>query len=210
MSLPQTQIRYTEDQYLAMERESEERHEYLDGQIYAMAGESPQHGDICTNLTGELRNQLKGTPCRLWTKDSKVRSGPLPKRRHSTKGLYSYPDAVILCGEPQFLDEYQDVLINPRAIIEVLSPSTEDFDSDEKFRRYRTFNPSLTDYLVVAQDRPLIEHFARQENGQWVIAASVTELSGSVHIASVNCTLQLAEVYDRVKFPEEEEELDGE
>ncbi|MGH9938563.1 MAG: Uma2 family endonuclease [Blastocatellia bacterium] len=210
MSLLQTQIRYTEDQYLAMERESEERHEYLDGQIYAMAGESPQHGDICTNLTGELRNQLKGTPCRLWTKDSKVRSGPLPKRRHSTKGLCSYPDAVILCGEPQFLDEYQDVLINPRVIIEVLSPSTEDFDSDEKFRRYRTFNPSLTDYLVVAQDRPLIEHFARQENGQWVIAASVTELSGSVHIASVNCTLQLAEVYDRVKFPEEEEELDDE
>jgi Uma2 family endonuclease len=210
MSLPQTQIRYTEDQYLAIERESEERHEYLDGQIYAMAGESPQHGDICTNLTGELRNQLKGTPCRLWTKDTKVRSGPMPKRRHSIKGLYSYPDAVIVCGKPQFLDEHQDVLINPRVIIEVLSPSTEDFDSDEKFRRYRTFNPSLTDYLVVAQDRPLIEHFARQENGQWVIAASITDLSGSVHIASVNCTLRLAEVYDRVEFPEEEEELDDE
>jgi Uma2 family endonuclease len=205
MSLPQAQIRYTEDQYLSMERESKERHEYLDGQIFAMAGESPQHGDICTNLTGELRNQLKGTPCRLWTKDSKVRSGPLPKRRHSIKGLYSYPDAVIVCGEPQFLDEYEDVLINPRVIIEVLSPSTKAFDSDEKFRRYRMFNPSLTDYLVVAQDSPLIEHFARQENGQWVIAATVTQLSGSVHIASVNCTLQLAEVYDRVTFPEEEE-----
>jgi Uma2 family endonuclease len=206
MSLPKEQIRYTEDQYLSIEREADERHEYLDGQIYAMAGESPQHGDICTNLTGELRNQLKGTPCRLWTKDTKVRSGPMPKRRDSIKGLYSYPDAVVVCGKPQFLDEHQDVLINPRVIIEVLSPSTEDFDSDEKFRRYRTFNPSPTDYLVVAQGRPLVEHFARQENGQRVIAATVTELSGSVHIASVNCTLQLAEVYDRVTFPEEPED----
>lgn len=212
MSLPQTQIRFTEDHYLAMERESEERHEYLDGQIYAMAGESPQHGDISVNIIREISSQLRGTPCRLWTKDTKVRSGPLPKRRHSIKGLYSYPDAVIICGEPQFLDEYQDVLINPKVIIEVLSPSTESFDSDEKFRRYRMFNPSLTDYLVVAQDRPLIEHFARQENGQWVIAASVIELSGSVRIASVNCVLQLAEVYDRVTFPglEEDEELDDE
>jgi Uma2 family endonuclease len=210
MSLPQEQIRYTEDQYLSIERESEERHEYLDGQIYAMAGESPQHGDICTNLTREISAQLKGTPCRLWTKDTKVRSGPMPKRRHSIKGLYSYPDAVIVCGKPQFLDEHQDVLINPRVIIEVLSPSTEDFDSNEKFRRYRTFNPSLTDYLVVAQDRPLVEHFARQENGQWVIAASVTESSGSVHIASVNCTLRLTEVYDRIEFSEEEEEPDDE
>jgi Uma2 family endonuclease len=210
MSLPQSQIRYTEDQYLSIERESEERHEYLDGQIYAMAGESPQHGDICTNLTGGLWNQLIGTPCRLWTKDTKVRSGPMPKRRHSIKGLYSYPDAIIVCGKPQFLDEHRDVVINPKVIIEVLSPSTEGFDTNEKFRRYRTFNPSLTDYLVVAQDRPLIEHFALQENGQWVIAASVTELSGSVHIASINCTLLLEEVYDRVEFPEEEEEPDDE
>src|SRR5215510_13754125 len=99
MSLPQTQIRYTEDQYLSMERESDERHEYVDGQVYAMAGESPQHGDICTNITGELRGQLKGSPCRLWSKDTKVRSGPLPKRRHSIKGMYSYPDLLIVCGE---------------------------------------------------------------------------------------------------------------
>src|SRR5215468_5236312 len=194
MSLSQAQIRYTEDQYLSIEREADERHEYLDGRIYAMAGESPQHGDICTNLTREVSAQLKGTRCRLWTKDTKVRSGPMPKRRHSIKGLYSYPDAVIICGKPQFLDEYKDVLINPRVIIEVLSPSTEAFDSNEKFRRYRTHNPSLTDYLIVAQNQPSIEHFARQENGQWVIAASVTDLSGSIHIASVNCTLQLAEI----------------
>lgn len=205
MSLPQTQIRYTEDQYLSMEREADERHEYLDGQIYAMAGESPEHGAICTNLTGEIRNQLKGTRCQAFSKDMKVRSGPLPRRRYSQKGLYSYPDLVVVCGELQFPDENRDVLINPKVIIEVASPSTAAFDFGEKFRRYRTFNPSLTDYLIVAQNRPSIEHFARQENGQWVIAASVVEMTESVHIASVNCALQLAEVYDRVTFPEEEE-----
>lgn len=206
MSLPQTRIRYTEDQYLSIEREAEERHEYIDGQIYAMAGESPEHGAICTNLTGEIRAQLKGTRCQAFSKDMRVRSGPLPRRRYSQKGLYSYPDLMVVCGEMQFLDENRDVIINPKVIIEVASPSTGDFDRGEKFQRYRTHNPSLTDYLIVAQNSPFIEHFARQENGQWMIVASAVELSESVHIASINCILQLTEVYDRVEFPEEEEE----
>jgi len=204
MSLPQPLVHYTEEDYLAFERESEERHEYLDGEIYLMAGESPQHGDVSTNLTISIGTQLRGTPCRVWSKDTKVRSGPLPKRKNSTKGLYSYPDALVVCGEPQFLDEHKDVLINPKVIIEVLSPTTEAFDCNEKFRRYRTFNPSLTDYLLVSQDKPVIQHFAKQDDGQWVIAATITGLSGKVHIASVNCTLQLAEVYDRVNFPDPE------
>jgi Uma2 family endonuclease len=210
MSLPRAQIRFTEDQYLLMERESEERHEYLDGQIYAMAGESPEHGAICTNLIADIGLQLRRTPCQAFAKDMRVRSGQLPRRRHSQKGLYSYPDLVIVCGELQFLDENRDTLINPKVIIEVASPSTGAFDRGEKFRRYRAHNPSLTDYLIVAQNHLFIEHFALQENGQWVIAASVTDLSGSVHVASINCTLLLAEVYDRVEFPEEEEGLDDE
>jgi Uma2 family endonuclease len=208
MSSPQKQIRYTEDQYLATERESEARHEFLDGQIYAMAGESPEHGTICTNLTIDIGLQLRGTPCQVFAKDMKVRSGPMPRRRYSQKGMYSYPDLLIVCGALQFLDEHRDVLINPKVIIEVLSPTTEAFDCNEKFRRYRTFNPSLTDYLVVAQDRPSIQHFELRESGEWVIAASATELSDRVDIASVNCALQLAEVYDRVTFPEIEEEFE--
>ena len=136
-------------------------------------------------------------------KDMIVRSGPLPRRRYSQKGLYSYPDLVVVCGEMQFLDENRDVIINPKVIVEVASPSTEAFDYGEKFLRYRTFNPSLTGYLIVAQDRPSIEHFALREDGLWKIADSVVELSGSVHIDSIDCTLRLAEVYDRVEFPEE-------
>jgi Uma2 family endonuclease len=143
-----------------------------------MAGESPQHGDICVNLVRELSAQLRGTPGRVWTKDAKVRSGPLPRRRYPVKGLFSYPDLVIVCGEPQFLDEHRDVLINPRVTIEVLSPNTEAFDRGEEFRRYRRYNPSLTDYLVVAQSQPLVEHFARQPDGLWVIAACGERVSG--------------------------------
>jgi len=210
MSVPQSQIRYTEDQYLSIEREADERHEYLDGQIYAMAGESPEHGAIGANLTREVSAQLKGTRCQAFAKDMRVRSGPLPRRRYSQKGLYSYPDLLVVCGEIQFIDENRDVIINPKVIIEVASPSTGAFDRGEKFRRYRTHNPPLSDYLIVAQNLPFIEHFALREDGLWVIAASAVELSESVHIASINCALQLAEVYDRVEFPEEEEEPDDE
>src|SRR5205085_11633430 len=94
MSLPQSQPNVIVEEYLNLERESEERHEYLDGQIYAMAGESEEHGDICVNIVGELRTQLRGRPCRVWTKDVKVRSGPTPEPYQTTRGLFSYPDVV--------------------------------------------------------------------------------------------------------------------
>lgn len=197
---------YTEDEYLALERASQERREYVDGQIYLMAGESEAHGTICVNLTVEIGSQLKGTPCRAFSKDTKVRSGPLPKTRYSAEGLYSFPDLLVVCGERQYLDEHQDVLLNPKVIIEVLSPSAEAFDRGEKFARYREHLDSLTDYVLVAQSRPLIEHFAREENGKWVIAATATDLSQSVVLSSIGCTLRLSDVYDRIVFSEAEPE----
>jgi len=200
MSLPRSRARHTVEEYLALERTSDERNEYLDGEVFAMAGESPEHGAICTNLVAELRNQLKGTRCQAFSKDLKVRSGPLPLKPRSMKGLFSYPDVVIVCGEPQFLDKHRDVLLNPAVIIEVLSPTTEAFDRGEKFRRYRTFSPSLTDYIVVAQQLPLIEHFKRNAEGLWFIAASVQEMERNVEVASINCSLRMNEVYDRVTF----------
>src|SRR5512145_1192838 len=106
MRLPHTPPRYTIAEYLALERTSSERHEYLDGYVYAMAGESPEHGDICANLVIDIGTQLRGGPCRVWTKDTKVRSGPISQTRRSLKGLFSYPDLVIVCGEPQFHDTY--------------------------------------------------------------------------------------------------------
>jgi Uma2 family endonuclease len=203
MSLPQSQTLCTVEEYLALERDAEERHEYFDGLIYAMAGESPNHGAICVNLTRIISTQLLGTSCQVFSKDMKVRSGPIPKTRYTTKGLFSYPDLLVVCGELQFHDEHRDVLLNPTVIVEVLSPTTEAFDRGEKFQRYRMHIPTLTDYIVVSQNRAWIEHFARQDNGQWVIAASVIELPESLVIASIGCTLRLSDVYDRVTFPPE-------
>src|SRR2546423_11275290 len=102
MSLPKSETPpeplYTVEEYLRMERKSEARHEYIDGLVYAMAGESPAHGDICVNLIAELRIQLRGTPCRVWTKDAKVLSGPTIRSSRSMEGMFSYPDLVVVCG----------------------------------------------------------------------------------------------------------------
>jgi Uma2 family endonuclease len=180
MSLPHSQPRYTVEEYLALERASEERYEFLDGQVYLMAGESPAHGTICTNISGQLYNQLRGKPCQVFSKDMKVRSGPQPQSPDESRGLYTYPDLVVVCGEPQFHDEYCDVLLNPTIIIEVLSPATEAFDRGEKWSRYQTWLPSLTHYLLVSQSKPQLEQYLRQPNGGWFYSL-VKGLEGSLH-----------------------------
>ncbi len=199
MSVALRELQFTAAEYLAAERETDERNEYLDGYVYRMAGESPEHGAICTNLTASLHGQLLGKPCQAFSKDTKVRSGPLPERLHSTKGLYSYPDLVVVCGKLQFLDENRDVLLNPTVIIEVSSPTTEHFDRGEKWMRYQHWLPTLTDYVIVAQTRPAIDHYQRAEGNSWLYMG-ISE-TGSLHIPSIKCTLVLSEVYDRIEFP---------
>ncbi|MGL6096961.1 MAG: Uma2 family endonuclease, partial [Fimbriiglobus sp.] len=153
------------------------------------------------NLAVVFGAQLKGTPCRGRTKDTKVRSGKLgPWNPRATAGMYSYPDLVIVCGEPEFLDDFTDVLINPTVIVEVLSPSTESFDRGEKFSRYGDWNPTLTDYLLVSQDKPRVEHFTRQPAGKWLLERT-DGLSATVSIPSIGVLLGLADVYERVTFP---------
>jgi Uma2 family endonuclease len=199
--------RFTVEEYLAFERTAEERHEYLDGRLYAMAGESPNHGTICTNLVISVGSQLRGSPCRAFSKDTKVRCGPY--RAPTREGLYAYPDLVIVCGAMQFHDQAQDVLLNPQVIIEVLSPSTAAFDQGEKFRRYRTWLPTLTDYVLVSQDRPLIDHYQRTTPGRW--AFEILEgLDAHLALPSIGCTVPLADVYERLAFlPMEEDAPDA-
>lgn len=196
----QPQPRHTVEAYLMLERDSAERHEYLDGDIYLMAGESPEHGAICMNLSILIGSQVRGTPCQAFAKDTKVRSGPTPRPGTSMQSLFSYPDLLVVCGGLQFHDPSRDVLLNPTLIIEVLSDSTEAFDRGEKFRRYRTWLPTLTDYLLVARDRPLIDHYHRVDDNRWELV-SVEGLEASVYLASINCTLPLVDVYDRIAFP---------
>jgi Uma2 family endonuclease len=204
MALPQAESLYTVAEYLAFERSADERHEYLDGYLYAMAGESLNHGTICTNLVIALGTQLRGTPCLLLSKDMKIRSSPLPQTPQFRKGLFSYPDLVMVCGEPLFHDTHRDVLLNPRVIIEVLSPSTEAFDRGGKFLRYQTWNPTLTDYVLVSQDAPILEHFIRRDDGSWSYYVH-RGMERQVSIASVGCTLRLADVYDRIVFPADQD-----
>jgi Uma2 family endonuclease len=205
MGLAQPKPSYTIEEYLALERQSEERHEYLDGQIYAMAGESLEHSRICVNLASALHAQLRGKPCEVLSPNMKVRSGPYIKQQKTNKGLFSYADVTVICGEPLFHDQHRDVLLNPTVIIEVLSPTTESFDRGGKFLRYRTHIETLNDYVLVSQDKPLIEHYLRQPHGQWLLS-SVSGLESSLYLASIDCHLHLAEVYDRVTFSDEEAE----
>lgn len=213
MATPQQKLIFTEAEYLAFERQAEERHIFIDGQIQAMAGESFAHGRISVNLVRELGLALKGKACELLSKDMKVRSGPPQqvKPKWPPKGFFSYPDVVIFCGEPICHDAFQDVLLNPKVIIEVLSESTEAFDRGEKFRRYHEYNDTLTDYILVAQDKPYIEHFTRQPDSNWLLRR-IEGLAATLNIAAIDCRLQLAELYDRVLFPasEGEEEANGE
>ncbi len=190
--------RFTAEEYLAFERAAAERHEYLDGLIYAMAGESPDYGRICMNLGATLVPQLRHSGCEVFSKDLKVRCGLY--QAHTREGLYAYPDLVIICGALQFHAQADDVLINPTVIVEVLSPSTEAFDRGEKFLRYRTWLPTLMDYVLVAQDRPLLDHYHRQEESLWTLR-TLEGLREVLHLATVGCTVPLTEVYERIVFP---------
>jgi Uma2 family endonuclease len=203
MGLPKAKPVYTEQEYLDIERSSDERYQYLDGDIFLMAGERLPHGDICSNLVGSLVPQLKGTPCRTLSKDTKIRSGQTSKPILSRKGLYSYPDIVVVCGEPEYHDDHEDVILNPKVIMEVLSPSTEQFDRGEKWSRYQKWNPSLVDYVLISQVRPEIQHFCRKKGDTWTFR-TVAGLGESLKLSSIRCTIPLAEVFDRVTFSEDD------
>ena len=193
MSLQRALAVFTPDEYLALERQSEIRHEFLDGTVYAMAGESLAHSSICFNLAGAFHPQLRETNCRGFSPNMKVRAGEA--------GLYAYPDLAIVCGEAFFHDRHGDVLLNPTVIFEVLSRSTQTYDRGEKFERYKSIE-TLRDYVLVSQDRPRLEHFSRRPDGTW----SHAELDGpdaALTLDSINCRVALAEVYDRIEFAAE-------
>ena len=202
MGLPKSIL--SEDEYLAFERTALDRHQYVDGQIFAMAGASEEHNDITVNVVVSLSLQLGDGPCRVWVHDVRVRSGPLPKSPKRPAGLYSYPDIVVVCGEPKYLDEHKDVLLNPSALVEVLSESTEDFDRGLKLARYQRYNPTMTDYVLVCQDWPQIEHYHREKDGTWTYQIH-DGLKAIVKLPSIKCRLKAADVYKRVKFESPED-----
>lgn len=180
----------TPEEYLRRERLAEDKSEYLNGEIFAMTGASRQHNRITINISSSLNLQLKGRPCETYAVDMRV------KVRAS--GLYTYPDVAVVCGDPQFEDEYVDTLLNPTLLVEVLSQSTERYDRIAKTSYYRTID-SLTEHLLVAQDEIRLEQYVKRPNGQWLLS-EYRELDGAVELTSIGCELRLSDVYDRITF----------
>lgn len=181
---------YTPEEYLALERNAEFKSEYLDGRIVAMTGASIRHVTITTNVIGELRARLRGGRCRVFSGDMRIQIGG--GRR------YTYPDAAAVCGEVRVADGTPDSLLNPALIVEVLSPSTEAYDRGEKFLHYRTIE-SLQEYVLIAQDRVLVERFVR--GGDFWTLSTLTDLDVSLELVSVDCSIPLREIYYNVDAP---------
>ena len=185
--------RLTPEEYLAIERESEIRHQFYDGEMFAMSGASREHNLIAWNIGAALHGQLKDRACEAYSNDMRVKVDPT--------GLYTYPDIMVVCDEPKFEDEHVDTLLNPQVIFEVLSKATESYDRGKKFEHYRQLE-SLMDYLLVSQDEPHIEHFAKNVDGQWVLSEA-TGLDAAIELPTIHCQLALGDVYAKVKFTSE-------
>lgn len=181
-------MKCTVAEYLALERKAETKSELRDGEMLPMAGASLKHNRLVGNAAVTLHSQLRGTSCEVLMSAMRVR---VP-----STDLFTYPDVVVVCGQPEMDDAEGDTLLNPKLIVEVLSKSTEDYDRGTKFAHYRTL-PSLTDYVLIAQDSVHVEHFTRQGDGRWVLAETKDPRS-VLDLPSIGCRLAVADVYERV------------
>jgi len=179
----------TEEQYLAIERAAEFRSEFVDGEMFAMAGGSMSHLRLQQNLAGELHAFLRGSPCEAFGSDCRIRV---------SSQTYVYADVSVACG-PVMAGEHDDNLTNPVAIFEVLSPSTEKYDRGLKFQLYRTIN-SLKDYVLVSQEQVRIEQFTRQPDGTWTLR-DYQSPDEEIKIDSIGVAIPLRRIYERVDIP---------
>jgi Uma2 family endonuclease len=182
--------RFTAAEYLSMDRDSSEKHEFAFGEIYAMGGASARHVEIVGNISRELGNQLRHRPCRVYSTD--LRLCVDADRR------YTYPDIVVVCGQPRFLDDELDTLLNPDLIVEVLSESTRNYDRGDKFQQYRGI-PSFREYLLVDQAKAHVERYSKQNDGTWSLWET-DSLDNVIHLESIAVTLPVSEIYLKIEF----------
>ena len=183
---------YTDEEYLAFEREAEEKHELIDGEIVQMAGASRRYNLIGTNTTIALGNALRGKGCEIYANDMRVKM---------RKGRYTYPDIVIACDEPQLADDEFDVLLNPTIIVEVLSKSTRFKDKTEKLAAYQKME-SVRECLLIEQDEPRIEHYIKQTPKQWILRI-YEDLDETIIFESIGCEIPVREIYAQIEFQKE-------
>lgn len=181
----------TEDEYLQMEATASIKHEYFNGCIYAMVGGSNTHAVLCTNVVITAGSRLRGRECRAVGSEQRVKI--------EATGLLTYPDAAIYCPPTRFEGRHNETLLTPRLIVEVLSPSTERYDRTTKFEHYEQME-SLMDYILIGQDRVLVQHYQRQPNGGWLLR-SYTGHEQQVELPDLGITLPLTELYDGVEVP---------
>lgn len=184
---------FTEAEYLALEAVSETKHEFYRGEIIMMAGVSPRHDTIVVNTLASLHAQLRGGNCRAYTSDIRVKA--------AKRTSYFYPDIKVVCGEPQFNHDNPPCLLNPTLVIEVLSPSTKNFDLGAKADDFRTLD-SLQELVLIVQDKARIQRYRRNPDNSWTLE-EVSGTAASMTLPSISCTLALADVYAGVEFEDE-------
>lgn len=182
-------VKMSPEEYLAFERASDEKHEYVDGEIFAISGGTYEHSLLCSNVAYELRHALIDRPCDVLGSDMKIKV--------ATTNRFFYPDASVVCGDPIFGDEVRDSVLNPKLIVEVLSDSSERYDRGEKFAHDRRVE-SLQEYVLVSQKEPLVEHYSRQADGVWLYRA--LGRGERLVLPSVGCALAVDRIYLKV-FP---------
>ena len=183
---------FTPEEYILLENQADYKSQYVAGEIYAMAGAEPEHNQIVSNIAFALKTAFGDRPCESFTQDQRVKVAEAE--------LYTYPDVVAFCGEGQYdRSSRPAMLLNPQAIFEVLSPSTEAFDRGDKLLRYRTL-PSLTDYVLVAVDAMRVEHFTRLPDAPWTMTEH-RQPADRVPLRALEAELTLAQIYRRVVFP---------
>ncbi|MGB7442789.1 MAG: Uma2 family endonuclease [Coleofasciculaceae cyanobacterium] len=183
---------YSTEEYLALEEVADYKSEYIDGEIIPMAGGSTNHNQITLNFSTELNFAFKKLDYRVFMSDVRLW---IPQRR-----IYTYPDVMLVAGEPEHYDNRTDTIINPRVIIEVLSPSTKRYDSNKKFEAYRTIS-TFEEYLLIDQTRRYIEHFSKTDSKQWLFS-DYDQSEQGITLASVSFQISLADIYNKVKFKE--------
>lgn len=177
------------DQYLSGEERSEQRNEYVNGLVFAMAGGTDAHIQISFNITKLLSEKLRGS-CRAYQSEMKVRV--------EQSNAFYYPDVTLVCGEQKFFGGRRDVIENPILLVEVLSDSTKEYDKNDKFFAYQAID-SFREYLLVSQDKPVVQQYIRQPDGNWQIKATIG-LDSSVYLGSVEVSLPMREIYDLVEI----------
>lgn len=180
----------TVEQYLAIERVALEKSEYHNGGMFLMAGASEQHNAISANVVAELRNHFRKRGCRVYGSDMRIYT--------KMTGLFSYADAVVMCGKPEFDDREQDILTNPILIVEVLCSSTADYDRGRKFELYKGL-PSFQDYLLIAQSEPKVTHWQKLEIGEWQVS-EIVGLESVLEVKRFALHLPLSEIYLNVSL----------